>query len=113
MKNLVAAALAGCLVASPVQAREVAIDDGNELLSICGEDDAFSRGYCLGYIRGLTIGVDYLLVTKDAKICYPDGVTWGQIKDVAVSYIRRNPAKRADRAIFLVGLASAEAWPCR
>jgi hypothetical protein len=114
MKNILTAALAGSLVmlSTPVKAREVAVDDGNDMLTVCNKPDSYSEGYCLGYIRALSTGVDVYLTTRKEKVCYGTNVTIGQLRDVVVDYVRRNPAKRDEQAITLVLLASAEAWPC-
>lgn len=115
MKKFMAAILAGCFVASafPANARETAIDDGNEIISVCGDQTYFSSGYCLGYIRGVSHGADMYFASKNTNICYPNNVTVGQLRDVVVDYIRRNPAKRTESAMLLVARASIEAWPCR
>jgi len=113
MKNIISAALAVCLVASPVQAREFAVDDGNDLLSTCNSGEYYNQGYCLGYIRGLSLGVDAVLETGKKKICYPENVTMGQLRDVVIAYIRRNPAERNKNAMVLVAFASSDAWPCQ
>ena len=111
IKYLIAAAVA--LAPTAAGAREIATDDGNDLLDVCTKTDYFSQGYCLGYIRALSSGVDAVLATGDQRICYRDHITIGQIRDVVVSYIRRNPAKRNENAMVLVSWASAEAWPCK
>lgn len=110
-KYLIAAAVA--LAPTVSFARETAVDDGNDLLDVCTKGDYFSDGYCLGYIRGLSNGVDMVLYTNKQQICYRQGITLGQIRDVVIAYIRRNPAKRNENAMVLVSWASAEAWPCK
>jgi len=110
-KYLIAAAVA--LTPTAAFARDVAVDDGNELLDICSKDDYFHQGYCLGYIRALSSGVDLVLYTSKQQICYGSNITIGQIRDVVIAYIRRNPAKRNENAMVLVSGASAEAWPCK
>lgn len=111
LKYLIAAAVA--LTPTAAEARDVAVDDGNDLLDVCSKTDYYSQGYCLGYIRALSSGVDAVLATSNQKICYGQGVTIGQIRDVVVAYIRRNPAKRNENAMVLVSWASVEAWPCK
>lgn len=108
---LCAAALIGASM--PAQARETAVDDGNDLLQTCDTDTSTSRGYCLGYIRGLSSGVDAVLATSKQYICYPHGVTIGQVRDVVVAFVRNNPGKRHENALVLVSWASAQAWPCK
>lgn len=115
MKMFFTAALAGALAlsSSPASARETVVDDGNSMLSICTQTDIYSEGYCLGYIRALSAGVDVVLADTKQYVCYGDNVTMGQIRDVVVSYLRRNPAKRHENSLVLVGYASIEAWPCK
>lgn len=110
MKKLLISAL--LFASTPAQAREVAVDDGNDMLTICNKSDSYSVGFCTGYIRALSTGVDIIMAEKDLKVCYGENVTIGQIRDVVVDYTRRNPAKRNESAIVLVAYASAEAWPC-
>lgn len=106
MKKLVIAAL--LLTSSPVLARETAIDDGNDLLTACST----SEGYCLGYIRGLSNGVDMILAQKGKRICYGQNVTLGQVRDVVVDYVRRHPATRNQNSMVLTAYALGAAWPC-
>lgn len=110
-KYAIAAAL--LFAATPANARETVTDDGNELLDICSKEGYFSQGYCLGYIRALSSGVDMLLYTNKQRICYGPNITIGQVRDVVLAYLRRNPAKRNENAMVLVSWASAEAWPCK
>lgn len=105
--------LAALLIANPAKAGEVVKDNGNELLELCNSSNQYERGMCLGYIRGLSVGVETMLSFQNKKICYPAGVTVGQMQDVVVSYIERNPAKRHEISILLFMRAINEAWPCQ
>ena len=93
-------------------ARDFVSDDGNELLTLCNSGYDFSQGMCLGYVRGLSVGVDMMLALQDKKICYPSNITVGQMKDVVAAYIRRNPDKRHESNLILFMRATIEAWPC-
>ena len=100
------------LAATPAEAR-VVTNDGNELLEVCTQTDYFSQGYCLGYIRALSDGMDMILAMDNKQVCYGGNVTIGQIRDVVIDYVKRNPAKRNQNAMVLVSWALAEAWPCQ
>ena len=106
---MIAAAL---LAATPTKARDAVQDDGNELLTLCDSGYDFNQGMCLGYIRGLSVGVDTMLTLQDKKICYPLNITVGQMRDVVAAYIRRNPGKRHESNLILFMRATVEAWPC-
>ena len=96
----------------PVMAREYAVDDGNDLLDTCSKSNDFAEGYCLGYVRALSNGVDFIVASKGSHVCYGPNVTIGQVRDVVVDYVRRNPAKRNENALLLTAYAIGAAWPC-
>ena len=104
---------AALMWSTPAHSRNVVSNDGNELLELCSNSDYFSQGYCMGYIRALSSGVNLILYTGGKQICYQPNITVGQMRDVVVSYIRRNPQSRNKDAIVLVSWALAEAWPCQ
>jgi len=84
---------------------------GNELYARCQMQDQTS---CLAYIIGVQ---DALADLASANItqplfCAPVGATAEQLKDVAVLYLRNNPAARAQGAGGLVAAAFMEAFPC-
>lgn len=106
------APLAMALSSTPAMARDVAVDDGNDLLQVCSQSGIYMEGYCLGYIRGVSLGADWTLLMKDKRICYSDNITMSQLRDVIVAYIRRNPNTRNENVLLLVIKASLEAWPC-
>lgn len=114
MKKVFTAILAGALAlpASPVEARDVVSDDGNQLLSDCADNSTYMQGFCLGYIRALDNSMIMLLALNNKKYCRPEGVTVGQVRDVYLSYIRRHPAERNQNNIALAISGNNEAWPC-
>lgn len=108
---MIAAALA--MAPAPAGAAEPAEDNGNRLLSNCSDDGYFMEGFCLGYIRALTISADLIMANGNNAVCIPDGVQAGQVRDMIVAYIRRNPSSRHEHALVLVSWALREAWPCK
>jgi len=101
------------LAATPAEAQNRVLDNGNEILSMCDDDSNFMAGLCLGYIRGISTATDAFLATDNQFICYPDNVSMGQLRDVVVSYIKRNPSLRHETATLLYMKATTEAWPCK
>lgn len=113
MKKLILIATALCLPA-PAYAETSIQDDGNEILTYCDESaTGITRGVCLGYIQGLWAGLDMMLAMNDRKMCIPKSVTLGQVRDVTVSYIRRNPATRHEGSMILFARALSEVWACK
>lgn len=109
--------LAATLFLAPVstQARERVADDGNELLKFCTDTDpdTFYQAMCLGYIRGADATLLLWAGANEATpYCPPSNVTVGQLKDVVVSYLRRNPNIRHESAPLLILKAEIAAWPC-
>lgn len=104
---------------------------GNELLSICDQADAdlaqagFCAGYVLGAVEGMKWGVSApLLIAGDSTesaersgnillgFCLSPDATLGQYRDIAIKYLRENPAARHDSARSLIHIALREAFPC-
>lgn len=105
--------LAALLASTPAKANDTVSDNGNEILEICDRGTNFGDGFCIGYIRGLKTAVDVIIRLNDRQTCYPDGITVGQLRDVVVSYVRRNPANRHEGATLVFMRAISEAWPCK
>ena len=69
-------------------------------------------GYCYGYVSGVTDGA----VSAEAlhpEICFPDGVTNGQIFDIALKFVRDNPDIRNWSTKNLIFVAVVKAFPCK
>jgi hypothetical protein len=90
------------------------VSDGNSLYALCTASsgntfvDAASEGMCLGYVDGVAttlIALDFIDV--------PTGVTHGQLQDVAVKYLKDNPATRNQDAAVLTIKAITAAFPKR
>ena len=109
------------LLAGPASAQLIT---GNDLLDECRRQDSYSRGRCLGLIIGVEYGFspvnDVYGVIDPSNIlsstfgnCKPDRVTHGQLRDIVVRYLERNPAKRHESFHLLVFAAWQEAYPCQ
>lgn len=106
--------IAALCASAPAYAQDTMKDDGNEVLTYCSPDASqLTRGVCLGYIQGLWAGWDALLTINKMRNCVPANVSLGQVRDVTVAYIRRNPATRHEGSIILFARAVTEAWGCK
>jgi hypothetical protein len=71
---------------------------GNELLSWCNDKDSpFHQGACDGYING---ALD--VATHVGSFCAPADVSFGQIREMVLKYLRAKPEARNLTASFLV-----------
>ena len=110
-------------LAFPVSAQ--AMLTGNDLLLECRrQESAGSRAYCLGLIVGAAQAAGLVRSIAPQPIpgepdfstfggCIPDGVTFGQTRDIVVRFMEQNPAKRHEDFVFLVLEALRRAYPCR
>lgn len=103
---LIATALVVASLSSPVQAFT-----GNELKRNCGDTDV-NYGLCIGFILGVVDGV-LIDTPPDSIICIPDGVSFGQMKDIVLKYMNDNPANLHFPGASLVFYALGEAFPCK
>jgi hypothetical protein len=79
---------------------------GNDLLSRMNSDEVVQRMFALGYVAGVSDAQQHVFS------CPPSGVTNGQVRDVAKSYIEANPGIRHKSADMLVTDALKQVWPC-
>jgi len=79
---------------------------GNDLLSRMNSDEVVQRMFALGYVAGVSDAQQHVFS------CPPAGVTNGQVRDVAKSYIEANPGIRHKSADMLVTDALKQVWPC-
>lgn len=99
-------------------------ENGNWLFNKCAARDVVDELQCMTYIAGVhdgffagvvsTISRHEILEGKIRRpaFCKYDGVTQGQLKDVAFKYLRDNPADRQWPAAFLLLKAFSAAFPC-
>lgn len=115
MNMLVLGALIAGLVGTAVQGQSSFT--GNDLIADCVTENPARELACLGYVMGAVDGFrngaalvenypDYL------KICVPNGVTQGQIRDVVITHIRQNPENRHLPASALVFTALNSTFFC-
>lgn len=109
-----ALAFAIALASLPSPAAPMAFESGNDLFTKCSSDDASPAFiYCLGFVTAIA---DTMADRSDPfsgyYACFPNGVTKGQVLDVAMQYLRQNPQYRHFSAATLVAAAYAEAFPC-
>ena len=87
---------------------------GSSILESCERESWFNKGYCLGYIIGVSDAANTLAVWKGfaESICTPQGVTSGQLQKVVVNNLNENPEELHLNASSLVLNALSEAFPC-
>ncbi|MEM1149286.1 MAG: Rap1a/Tai family immunity protein [Pseudomonadota bacterium] len=109
---------------------------GNWFLENCDQaDSTYYEGFCVGYVAGLVENgvrmafreaygsLDNILLGETgpesdshfmAAIghCIPDGATYGQLLDVATSYMKEHPEIRHWGAAALINGSFTEAFPC-
>lgn len=99
---------------------------GNEILAKLLSSDANENLQAFYYIDGVVQADDahlLLMMLRTKKfdefakerpryICIPDGVTKGQIYDVALKYLQDNPEDRHRSAALLARTALWRTWPC-
>ena len=113
--------LLAALLAFPVSAEAIT---GNDLLRECRRQESGSRAYCLGLIVGAAQAAGLVRFIAPQPTpgetdfstlggCPPDGVTFGQTRDIVVRFLEQNPAKRHDDFVVLVLEALQLAFPCR
>lgn len=117
----------GAVILVAVMGCGQAIADGNELLKHCqsairyldsdGKDgSAFSTGYCLGVINGVTSlrGLTNPSLPKQSQTCLPiQQVAVSQAARISVKFMTQNPEKlNADDGILVLA-ALQHAYPCK
>ncbi len=100
--------LAAVVLAIPCNV-EAFFENGNQLLARCQDNDSFfSKGVCNGYV----VGVFEAMTVHGYKCDLPKGVTNGQLVDIAIEYLRKNPKMRHHESVYLVSSALIDAFAC-
>jgi hypothetical protein len=105
------AMLVACALFAMASAARADFDTGHRLLEKCQSPQLDQTSYCLGYVAAVSDAVrsNYL---GDWTACIPHEATLGQVRDIAVGFLERQPATRDLAAWSLISRALAEAWPC-
>jgi hypothetical protein len=86
--------------------------DGNTLLKACTDEDRSNdKAFCMGYVvavaDALNVGIG------GSKACFPDGLTYGKLVDIAKKSLYERPEEsRYYEAFGLVARALVESFPC-
>jgi len=78
---------------------------GNSITDFCKKTSGYEYGVCLGYINGVA--------ALQKQACIPEGVKFGQLKDVVLKYITENPESRHKPANKIITSALAHVWVCK
>jgi len=92
---------------------------GAEFLALCDQADAWSDGYCAGYIAGAGEMLDGLLLDDRARaafgdriFCLPADVTKGEVRDRVVGFLREHPDVGASEMTSITWAVLIETYPC-
>lgn len=86
---------------------------GNGFYANCRDDSntGFQSGACYGYLLGLYEASNFYL-RLNPIYCVPSGTTNGQMYDLFINYLQRNPAMRHLPTHWLYSMTLVEAFPC-
>jgi hypothetical protein len=100
MKKLLAALLFAASTAS-------AQVTGNTLLDNMQSSEYMLRLYALGYITSI------FQFTRGTAHCSPDGVTFGQARDLVQNYLKTNATYRHMDGYVIAIVVFGATWPCK
>ena len=93
------------------QTRALRFPAGPRLVQFCASEAAdYQDGFCMGYVLGLASGLDG---RPGTGVCVPDGLTARQVRDRAITYLRKHPQAQRQDAPIAVTLALRASFPCR
>jgi hypothetical protein len=75
---------------------------------LCQSDNPVDRGFCGGFITAVG-----QIAQVGGKVCYPEGVTLEQGRDVVLRYLSAHPDTRHEVAVVLTSKALIQAFPCK
>jgi hypothetical protein len=104
-RSVVAAYL---LVASSIANAE--FWDGTRLMQALESETQGTASYDGGVATGYIIAVADTL--DSVYVCFPEGVRVKQIKQVVTNYMKAHPETWNNGAVYVVGKALNEVWPC-
>jgi hypothetical protein len=92
---------------------------GAEFLALCDQADAWSDGYCAGYVAGAGEMLDGLLLDDEVRaafdgriFCLPKDVTKGEVRDRVVGFLREHPDVAGSEMTSITWAVLIEAYPC-
>ncbi len=92
--------------------------DGNKLHLQCSQNKLIAMTYVIGVVDEIT-NRPYILSSEDKIVqqrrylCLPQGVTAGQLADVACKYLTETPENRHYTANINISAALTKAFPCQ
>jgi len=95
-------------LASPASAE---FDTGNDVLEKCTSKNPFTEGVCIGLISGYFDGMQMTHTCPKAEAS--KNIIRGQIRDIAVKFLKDNPADRHLPGAALAYRAFKVAFDCR
>jgi hypothetical protein len=117
MNRSIAAALLLFFSTSTQAQTHAAAQTGNGFLQTCSRaaDRSFQAG-CITYFAGIADALTWAEFAKPQQrweICMPSGVVYGQMMDITLDFLQKNPSIRHDVTPALVHRALKAAFPCR
>lgn len=87
-------------------------------LDTYSQEDIFHRGYCSGWMAGLTNGIHvaeamHRVSEKNLIFCPPTGNSYGQMIHIIKKFIVDHPDQEHLPMGIIAGAALAEAFPCK
>lgn len=105
MRKLLALGAAVALVSLPAPAYAIS---GNDLYTECRDGN---EAFCTGFIWGAAHAFGVL--PEDASLlCFPAGVSNGQMLEIVQKYLGGHPEIRHENAAGIVWMALSEAFSC-
>jgi hypothetical protein len=86
---------------------------GNKLLELCGAQDPFPQGVCIGYVVGIADVYLAGVIPEPMRICMTSEVTRKHMVDVTVAFLQSHPEQRHFIAAGVVWEALHTAFPCK
>ena len=92
---------------------------GRRFLELCSGGEAWSDGYCTGYIVGVGDLIDGLLLEEDLKgpldgksFCLTEQLSRAEVRDLVLAFLRKRPDVQDKHMTSITWAALIEAFPC-
>lgn len=96
-----------------------AAQTGRAFLELCSGSEAWSDGYCTGYIVGVGDLIDGLLLEEDLKgpldgkaFCLTEELNRAEVRDLVLAFLRKRPDVQDKHMTSITWAALIEAFPC-